>query len=272
MSRLDLGGVGQRGDRPRHWATRTRPRPESGSRSTALERSSEAASVRRGRAARRCSRASTTRARTAPDGSAGEAASSNARGRGIATARSNRSRSARESFSRYAARRCAVQPHSTAGSPRPPQGHMFIVPTSWNRAETRRDHRPARLRPRRPRAVVVGTRAPSAETPAARREEARRDARAETSRTRVRTAADHRGRGCSVMWSAEGRHGYERPARRQQTCDRVDACHLEGFLARKRKNPGRRRASMVFPVPGGPASSRLCAPAAAISRARRARS
>ena len=38
-------------------ATRTRPRPESGSRSTALDRSSEAASVRRGSADRRRSRA-----------------------------------------------------------------------------------------------------------------------------------------------------------------------------------------------------------------------
>ena len=36
--------------------------------------------------------------------------------------------------------------------------------------------------------------------------------------------------------------------------------------------PGSRRASIVLPVPGGPASSRLCAPAAAISSARRARS
>ncbi len=36
--------------------------------------------------------------------------------------------------------------------------------------------------------------------------------------------------------------------------------------------PGSRRASIVFPIPGGPASSRLCAPAAAISSARRARS
>ena len=36
--------------------------------------------------------------------------------------------------------------------------------------------------------------------------------------------------------------------------------------------PGRRRASIVFPVPGGPARSRLWPPAAAISRARRARS
>ena len=36
--------------------------------------------------------------------------------------------------------------------------------------------------------------------------------------------------------------------------------------------PGSRRASIVFPVPGGPWSSRLCEPAAAISSARRARS
>ena len=36
--------------------------------------------------------------------------------------------------------------------------------------------------------------------------------------------------------------------------------------------PGRRRASIVFPVPGGPASRRLWPPAAAISSARRARS
>ena len=34
--------------------------------------------------------------------------------------------------------------------------------------------------------------------------------------------------------------------------------------------PGRRRLSMVFPLPGGPTNSRLCPPAAAISSARRA--
>ncbi len=36
--------------------------------------------------------------------------------------------------------------------------------------------------------------------------------------------------------------------------------------------PGRRRPSIVFPVPGGPPKRRLCPPAAASSRARRARS
>ena len=38
------------------------------------------------------------------------------------------------------------------------------------------------------------------------------------------------------------------------------------------RSPGRRRASIVFPVPGGPASRRLWPPAAASSSARRARS
>ncbi len=38
------------------------------------------------------------------------------------------------------------------------------------------------------------------------------------------------------------------------------------------RTPGNRRASIVFPVPGGPISRRLCDPAAAISSARRARS
>ena len=42
----------------------------------------------------------TTRALTVADGSPGGAASSSARGRGIATTRSNRSRSARDTFSR----------------------------------------------------------------------------------------------------------------------------------------------------------------------------
>ncbi len=41
-------------------------------------------------------------------------------------------------------------------------------------------------------------------------------------------------------------------------------------LDRGGRRPGRRRASMVLPAPGGPIIRRLCAPAAAISRARRA--
>ena len=56
-----------------------------------------------------------TRARTRSDGSPGPAASSSARGRGIATTRSKRSRSARETLSRYAAIRAACTAHSTGG-------------------------------------------------------------------------------------------------------------------------------------------------------------
>ena len=55
-------------------------------------------------------------------------------GRGMWTTTSKRSSSARESFIPYAASFCGEQLHSTAGSPRAPQGHRFIVPTSTNRA------------------------------------------------------------------------------------------------------------------------------------------
>ena len=81
-------------------ATRARPRPESGSRSTARSSSSEAAAGRRGSSRRSRASAPTTRSRTAADGSPGGAASSSARGRGIATTRSKRSSSARDTFSR----------------------------------------------------------------------------------------------------------------------------------------------------------------------------
>ena len=234
------------------------PRPRSGNRSTALERSSGI--VRRGRAARRCSRASTTRARTAPDGTAGEAASSTARGRGIATARSNRSRSATASrgtprgaalYNRTRRQGRRVRRRGTCSSSRP----------AGTAPETRRDPRPARLRPRRPRAVVVGTRAPSAETPAARREEARRDARRDLTRTRVRTAADHRGRGCSVMWSAEG--GTDTgslPAGSRPATEWMRVTSSASSRVRGGRIPGRRRASMVFPVPGGPCKQQVVRP------------
>ena len=132
-----------------------RPAPRPSSRRVRRARARDpraAAGRRRSRAARtrrpcdaeattrKRSRATTTLSRTALERSPGAAASSTARGRGIATARSNRSRSARESFSRYAASRWALQPHSTAGSPRPPHGHMFIGP---DELEARREDRMA---------------------------------------------------------------------------------------------------------------------------------
>src|SRR5207248_8984678 len=115
-------------------ATRARPRAESGSRSTARDKRASALSVRLRRCARNRSRAATTRSRTDSEASEGAAASSTARGRGTVTSRSKRSSSARDSLSRYAASRCLEHEHSAAGSPRAPQGHRFIVATSWNRA------------------------------------------------------------------------------------------------------------------------------------------
>ena len=91
--------------------------------------------------------------------------------------------------------------------------------------------------------------------------------------TRPGASADDRRRRGGVVRRAERRPVDERPARGQEpatewmrvtssACSRVSAGRM----------PGSRRASMVFPVPGGPASRRLCRPAAASSSARRARS
>ena len=78
--------------------------------------------------------AATTRASDARRGFPGGAASSSARGLGIATTRSKRSSNARDTFSRYAEIRCGLQPQSAAGSPRPPHGQRFIVATRRKRA------------------------------------------------------------------------------------------------------------------------------------------
>ena len=132
--RQDVRGAGEGRDRARDAGDAGAPRPLSGSRSTARSRSSEEAVVRRGAA--RASR-SAAAVDAVPHGRrrlAGPAASSSARGRGIATTRSNRSRSARETLSRYAVTRADVHEQSSRGSPRPPQGHRFIVATSRNRA------------------------------------------------------------------------------------------------------------------------------------------
>ena len=53
----------------------------------------------------------------------------------------------------------------------------------------------------------------------------------------------------------------------------MDPCDLErAIVVERRQDPGSLLASMVFPIPGGPASRRLWPPAAAISSTRRARS
>ena len=63
-----------------------------------------------------------------------------------------------------------------------------------------------------------------------------------------------------------GRPGGSRPATEWM---RVTSSASAG--GNRGRMPGNRRASIVFPVPGGPPSSRLCPPAAASSSARRAR-
>ena len=121
-----------------------RPCGRRGPRARARDRRA-AAARQRGRAAPKpppCGAASSrepprsgdTRSRTGADGSDGGAASSSARGRGIATTRSKRSSSARDTLSRYAAIRAGGHAHSRRGSPRPPHGHRFIVATSRKRA------------------------------------------------------------------------------------------------------------------------------------------
>ena len=93
-------------------------------------------------------------------------------------------------------------------------------------------------------------------------------------RPRARPAADDRRRRRAVMRRAERRPRDERPLRRRRG-PRPSGCGSPPAPRPARAaagSPGSRRASIVLPVPGGPASSRLCRPAAAISSARRARS
>ena len=257
-------------------ATRARPRPESGK---PVDRAREELRRRLGpaRHRRRASarEPSSTRCRTVCRRLGRRSSELGARGRGIATARSKRSRSARESFSRYAARRCGVHAHSTAGSPRAPHGHMFIVPTSWNRAgksacpPTRAtlddavlEWLPERLQHR---ARELGQLV---------QEEHAEVRERDLARTRARAAAHdrrRRGRRGAARETAEPRRalvpvgGSPRPS----GCASPRAPRAR---VRAGRIPGSRRASIVFPVPGGPMSSRLCDPAAAISSARRARS
>ena len=235
--------------------------------------SSEAASVRRGTATSSRCRASRTRRRTADDGSDRGAASSAARVLGMATARSNRSRSARESFSRYAASRCGVHEHSTAGSPAPRTGTC----SSSRRAGTA---------PERARAADAGDETtPSSSgcrsdsstdrgnSGSSSRSSTPRCARRDLARPRARASTDDAGTDTPWCGARNGGSATSGLPGREQARDRVDSRHLERLAAVSAgRIPGSRRASIVFPVPGGPISSRLCAPAAAISSARRARS
>ena len=96
---------------------------------------------------------------------------------------------------------------------------------------------------------------------------------ADLSRPRPGAASDQRRDRGVVVRRAKRPGRDQRPVRTEHPGDRVDPRHLERLAVESGgRIPGSRRASIVFPVPGGPASRRLCPPAAAISRARRARS
>ena len=220
------------------------------------------------------SRASATRTATGADASAAPAASSTARGRGTATTRSKRSSSARESFARYAASRCAVHEQLAPASPRAPHGQRFIVATSWNRAG----------KTARPAARAMQTTPSSSGWRSASR--AGRANSASSSRRRTpwcaRLASPGRMPGppptiaaVDALWCGarkggvrtSGCSGGRRPATEWMRVTSSAAASSSGG-----RMPGSLRASIVFPVPGGPARRRFCLPAAAISSARRARS
>ena len=276
MFGLDLRGAGQRGDRPRDAghanpaATRER-QPVDGVReqlgrvlrATRERRRANALAPRRPAPARRSTR------------SPGAAASSAARGRGIATARSNRSRSARESFSRYAASRCA---RAAALDCR--------VAAAAARAHV---HRPDELEPRREDRVpadagdrddAVLERLPERLEDGARElgqlvEQQHAAVRErDLAGPRRRAASDDRRRGRSVMRRAKRRDGDERPTVRKQAGDRVDPRHLERLLPRERReDPRKPPREHRLPRSGRAGEAGGCAaPAAAISSARRARS
>ena len=218
--------------------------------------------VRRGSAMRKRSRAATTRSRTAPE--------ARRAGRELHRARTRHRDGQIEPIEQRARELLAVcreplgvHPHSTAGSPRAPHGHRFIVPTSWNRAGKIARPPRARRRRRRPRAAAAGPRGRSAGTRAARRAAARRDARATTSPGRGAgpppTIAGGRR---AVVRSAERRHGDERPPGGSRPGDRMDPRHLERLVPRRAAEGSRAAAARASSsrFPGGPASSRLCGP------------
>ena len=253
-------------------ATRERPRPESGKRSTARSRSADASGVRRTRCLPRARRAETIslrrpsprrrRRRARPPAHAAP----RPRGRNgrAAPARACRGRRRAAEASRSIRRRGRHARHTGT--------------CSWSRpVETGPGTPPdPRLGPRRrlrPPAAGGAPRARGGRTRQLVQEQHPAMCERRLARPGTRAAAsDDRGRRCAVVRGAKRPHRHP-VARRQQPGDGVDARDLEHLSSVSGgRMPGRRRASIVLPVPGGPASRRLCAPAAASSSARRARS
>ena len=203
------------------------------------------------------------------------AASSSARGRGTATTRSKRSSSARESLSRIRGEALRRARASAAGSPRPPQGHRFIVA---NELEARRKQRPPADARDADEAVLERLpqrleRGPLELRQLVEQEDAAvREARLARAAVRARRRRSRPSRRCGAARGTAARETTGRSAASSPATEWIRVTSSASSSASGGRIPGRRRASIVFPVPGGPARSRLWPPAAASSSARRARS
>ncbi len=192
--------------------------------------------------------------------------------RGTLTRRSIRSSRGPEIFSTYLATSRSEQVHRPEGCPRQPHGQGFMAATSWNRAGRCRVP-PARVTVTRPsssgwRRVSM----PSGGTRAARPETAPRCGPGIT----LPAGAPVRRR------SGRGRERYDgargRGRARSSPVPPGSVPAMEWILVASSASSGlmsgrmegSRLASMLLPDPGGPISSRLWEPAAAISMARRA--
>ena len=256
-------------------ATRAWPRPESGRRSTAHWSSSSAAAARTGSASRSRERAARTRARTTADLSPCGPASSCPCGRGTVSARSKRSSSARE-----ASRGTGGCAPACRHSERPDlHGHRRDTGSSLRRAGTglgaRRASRRGRRRRRRLRVVVEALRAPAAGTRGTRRGTGRPGAR--DSPHRVAPSRHHRRSGPrpssnGVARGTAARGTSPAPGGSVPQTEWMRVTSRAAWSARSGSRLGQTAGEHRLPRPGGPASSRLCPPAAAISSARRARS
>ena len=219
------------------------------------------------------------RARAATDGRRAADADSRARvgsamsangTRGTSTCRSKRSSSGPEIRPRYCSSLYGVHWQRSVPSPRKPQKHGFIAPTSMNSAgnascsctrEIRATplssgSRSASSAPRRELGQLVQ------EQHAAVRER-------DLARPRPRAAADERlrARSCdAARETAASTSAARRAARRPPTrCSRRAASRRASSGGSR---PLNRSASMLLPLPGGPIISRLWPPAAATTSAR----
>ena len=233
---------------PRPYGRRARPARDPDRRAAACRRPDRAARTRPARGAgAACSRrsaASTTRIRTASDASDDVAASSSARGRGIATTRSNRSSRARETLARYAA---ILGGRARALDPRIAAAAAGAEVHRRDQPESRREQRtaahpcdgddavlkrlPQRLehRPRELRQLVEEEHATVRE--------------ADLARAGDRASADHGRGGGAVVRRPERRSRHEARAGRQRPRDGVDPGHLKRLrgaeLREDRRKPPR---------------------------------